>query len=460
MRATDFIIEKRQKKDEVTTPVQIPVDESELLQMKSILSKKIKELPYSKETHSALAEIEDILGSVNAGGRKGFIGNQLKIINDPTVNAAHKLLSKYILSIDASPKDKEEMFSLWRNDELVDVKTLLTPGRHSINDIITNYKSNPAVKELTDDLLQIAALGQGKGEFILSVFSKNITKRQKGDLEISGKNIELKTTDVKPARLYDQEVRPASGYAAAVDTFKKTWASYIKSSIGSIKKSGINLSELMSLSQVIHSTDREKFYDTLENVISNIFPNVDISELMSAIRSNNLGAAKQLYCLANLEFYQSIKTDDDGMLFIDLKTSPNTFTFFTNADELNQSGLRLHSNTIYPITSDPRNAYPQISISKSKQASSSLSIPATPTPVEPVPQQPVAQQAQPASAQPTQAQPNTIDPELQNFVNDLVAQGITDPVEIRKQIETKFQKPKNNEPDELDNIKKNAGIPA
>ena len=54
---------------------------------------QIKELPADDATQKALAEIEDLLKYVNAGGRIGIINGELKSINDPTVDACTKTIS-------------------------------------------------------------------------------------------------------------------------------------------------------------------------------------------------------------------------------------------------------------------------------------------------------------------------------------------------------------------------------
>ena len=63
---------------------------------------------------------------------------------------------------------------------------------------------------MTDDLSMISFLGQGKGEFLLSVFSKSITKAGKGDLQVDGKMVEVKTREGGAGRFMDQQVKSDS----------------------------------------------------------------------------------------------------------------------------------------------------------------------------------------------------------------------------------------------------------
>ena len=224
MRAREFL-----RLIEAELPAEAPQMDP-LEPLKLAISYKIKMMPPDEKTKKALGEIEDLLSHVNAGGKKGHIGKELQAIEDRDVNRAISLLAKYVHSLEMTAEQRADLFNRWKRDELVNREMLLSPGKHTIPEIINGYDdpNNPAIKELTDDLSQVAALGQGKGEFLLSVLSKNITKLHKGDLEIDGEQIEVKTQDAGGGRFFDQEVRPAQGYAASVQNFRKSWDSEIK----------------------------------------------------------------------------------------------------------------------------------------------------------------------------------------------------------------------------------------
>lgn len=215
----------------------------ELESLKNIIAGKIKQLPADAETAKALREIEDLLSHVNVGGRSGIIGKELDSIADPTVTAAQKMLARYILSLDMTPEQRTELFTLWREDKLVNRSKLLTKGKKTIADVINKYNENPAVKELVDDLMSVQALGQGKGEFALSVLSKNIAKPDKGDLVVDGRKVEVKTTDGGAGRFTDQEVRPGTGFEqAARDLNAFANQAMAKLNIKPLPKSGLSLS--------------------------------------------------------------------------------------------------------------------------------------------------------------------------------------------------------------------------
>ena len=351
MRAREFLFEKINRQVATSDP---------LSNLKAVISKKIKALPADKATEKALRGIEEMLSHLQIGGTKGKIQSELDSLNDRDVNKSKSLLAKYIYSLDADPQERENLFKMWKSDKLINRTLLLSPGKHSIVDVVNGYGESPIIKELTDDLAKVEALGRGKGEFLLSVFSKGITKLGKGDLAIDDKTVEVKTYDVGGARFYDQEVRPTPNFQATVNQFRENWAKEVESTLNmSIKKSGLRLVDMMEFADALDTSRKEKYFQDCEAVIQNLFPGVEVDNIMQAVRVNNIGAAKQAYAVANLNYYIQTKKDY-GILFIDLRKDPVSLIFFRDNNELNEGGFRLHAGTIYPITNDPRNAYPQM----------------------------------------------------------------------------------------------------
>lgn len=375
MRAFEFLLEKAQveKSSAPTDPNAVPGDPSTdpLYNLKLAVAHKIKEMPINPATEKALHEVEDLLSRIMAGGRSESVSGELTAINDPDVNAAQKLLAKYIISMESSPADRAAMMKQWATEEgLVNIKTLLTPGKNTVATIVNGYTKNPAIKELTDDLSGVASLGQGKGEFLLSVFSKMITKAKKGDLAIEGfGNLEVKTTDVGAARFYDQQVRPTKMFQGAVNDFIATYKETINTA-KLMSPTGMNLDQLISLRKALPPENNPEFKEKLSAVISNIFAtNPDLAQpIVDAIMVDNLNQAKQRYAVACLNNYMAAKVEDKGMLVINLTKNPFSFVFFTDNQTLNAGGMRLHASTAYPVTNDPRNAYPQTDIVDTSRA--------------------------------------------------------------------------------------------
>lgn len=335
-----------------------------LAQMKTVIAGKIKDLPADDDTIKALREIEDLLRHVHAGGKVGMIKTELARIDDPTVLAAQKDLARYILSMDMTPEHRDELFTLWRSDKLVNCTALLGKGKKDFSQIITSYSTNPAIRELVNDVMRISALGQGKGEFGLSVLSKNINKQEgKGDLSINNRAIEVKTTDGGAGRFTDQEVRPGAGFESAarqLDTFVRQYQP-------NLAKSGGNLGDLVGFYETLATnpdTTKEaaEYLKLVEDVIALIFKGENIAPIMSAFKAGDFNNTIQEYAKTNFNYYMG-KKKDEGVLYIGLGKDPIMTVFFKNANELEESGLRLHAGTAY-ITSiaDVRLPYPQIAI--------------------------------------------------------------------------------------------------
>lgn len=347
-------------------------DTSAIDELKGLLAKQIKQLPDDDKTARALQEIEDLLQHVGSGGRMGIINANLDAINDPTVNAARKDIARFILGIDMTPAQRTELFTLWKNDKLINISKLLEVGQKTFSDIVTSYDSNPAIAELTNELMRIAALGQGKGEFGLSVMSKSISKPTKGDLLVQPGNrkIEVKTTDGGAGRFTDQEVRPAEGFEQAARDLN----AFVKAQGGTFPASGLAITTVAEYAGTMAGDSSPETQKTLKEFLTLVEKLItilmggskanraSIKEIMDDIRAGDPRAVLQSYARANFDYYMSMK-DDEGVLYIDLNKDPIKFIFFKDSKDLAAAGLRFHSSTVY-LTSvkDARLMYPQIEI--------------------------------------------------------------------------------------------------
>lgn len=344
--------------------------QDELEGMKSVIADKIRELPADDATAKALREIEELLQHVNAGGRMGMIYNQLEQINDPTVLAAQKMLSRYLMSIDGTPEERKEFFGAWKSDKVVNVDVLLSKETVTFDKVFNLYTSNNFAKEFIDDIMAVDALGQGRGEFALNVLSKSVWAPEsgKGDLQmkLNGKvmHIECKTTMVGAARFTDQEVRPGRGYEAAASELNEFMTNHPTYPIKA-GKSGHSLSKAIEFYQNIPDKDRSKFFKMLSNVITLIFggENADVSDvkkITSRVKLGDVGGASHAWANANFNYYMGKKIDD-GVLYTDLNNA--SFLYYETAEDLADQGVRFHAGTIYVDTvNDIRLMYPQVDI--------------------------------------------------------------------------------------------------
>jgi hypothetical protein len=341
-------------------------DDPELTKFKQFISNKIKTLPETDEVYKTLREIEDLLQNVNAGGRLGLINNQLSTIPDESVKQAQKELARYIAGMNISPADRDDLFNRWKNDTLINHKLLLSPGRHAFNEIVNGYETNPAIKELTEELMRVEAYGHGKGEFILNVFSKKINKPEnnKGDLLIDNKSIEVKTTDAGGARFGDQEVKPGPDFFNAVSNFTNS----ILTPLGykSAAKSGINVKTIQEL--YAQSSDKTKFKKYISPVVKGLYPAADTKGCLDALFSGDYNSVRQEFAIASLTNYLNQKKDY-GVLYVDISKDPSIFIFFRNNEELNDSGFRLDISTQYLVTYDTQRVAAQFTIIPSNRLS-------------------------------------------------------------------------------------------
>ena len=362
--------------------------EQELEAFKSIIAGKIKELPDDDATAKTLKEIEELLQHVHAGGRMGMINGQLHAINDPAVMAAQKRLANYIAGMEVSPKDRAELFQMWRADEIVNIDALLSKQSHSFSSIFNGYNTNPAIKQLVDDVMEESALGQGKGEFGLNVLSKSVSKpgkhyepgtdgpedqEAKGDLLVkyNGKwrKVEIKTTHGGAARFSDQEVRPAEGYERAAADLNRFVASHKTVAAGLFPKGipgyGVNLNKAIEFYQAVPPKSQAEFLSQVSNVVTLIFggktaDKAAVKKIVNAIKAGDNNEAIQTYAQTSFNFYMG-KKDDEGVLAIDLNRK--SFMFYSTAEDLTKEKLRLNADTIYLSAKDvQRGAYPQLSV--------------------------------------------------------------------------------------------------
>ena len=465
----------------------------QLDRLKTVLASKIKQLPDDETTAKALIEIEELLQYVGAGGRKGMIDKKLQEIGDSAVDKFRKELARYLLSIleDKPIKERDELFAMWKADQIVNIDVLLSKKPHSFEQIFNGYGKNSALTELIDDLMQIQALGQGKGELALNVLSKKIHKPAgsynvnqdaedkedaKGDLIIDGKKIELKTTDIGGARFVDQEVKPAVGYEEAARQLR----GFIMNNREvmpdvRLQKSGINARELIAFYGAIQDPAVKKQYrDLVEKNTRLIFggdkaDNKLVNGLMNAFESQDVNEFLQLFSTASLEYYLSIK-EDEGVINLDIPKKQALF--YRTAQDLYNVKHRFHADSFYFANNNAREVYPKLKV-----------VPTTFVAEPEGREKQKAARAQVATL-PSAQDPVEIEQTLQTVVSDLAAaKGVTNPAKVRAMFDSasawlasqkgKIDKIKpnsleqhletqgffdDNQPDELDQIVKNAGI--
>jgi hypothetical protein len=367
--------------------------------LKQVLANKITTLPIDDQSIKTLREIEDLLRDVNAGGFKGLIKKDLQSIDDPAVTANQKTLAMYINSIEGDPEQRKELFDMWRGDKIVNKDVLFSGDDVGFDEIFNGYTSNPFITELVNTLMTVNATGHGKGEFALSVFSKDINKPvgNKGDLIAHYNNkllhVEVKaadrTTTIEPetgkektsdssARFSDQDVGTSDAWmelAKDLNNYVQARGEYTKRTgpKEQLPKTGMNIGRAIKF--YINSEPKEKtvFLQKVENVVKAIFGREgkierpkyikslenNIQGILAGIQAGNYNATKQAYVNATFNYYMA-KKKDDGVLFVNI--IEKTMVWYDSAEALTAKGLRLSADSIYLTgTNDPnRSAYPQV----------------------------------------------------------------------------------------------------
>lgn len=367
------------------------VDNAERL--KSQLISKISDLPETDETVNLIKEIEDLLTDSGFQQRFKNIGQSLDDLNDADISKGKRILSKYISSIPATSQQRAEFFELLKADKLVNQKIMTSPGKHTALDIIPSTSSNPFIKELVYDLSQVASYGVGKGEFLLAVLSRSITKATKGDLQFSklNKKIEVKTFHSGGGRFTDRSVRPTSNYQTLVQNFLNTFGSELETWGYETSATGLNLQDLIAFGQTLKSENAKRFdifTKQVSNIIHSIFNANDLRtkrrkhSLITNIIDGQSGFAADTYITTSLANYLGSK-NVDGILMIDTSAfdaeTNESDVYFVYVDgnreyskeeskklsyQLFKQDMSLVASTIYPLAfMHDADAFPQVKVS-------------------------------------------------------------------------------------------------
>jgi len=349
---------------EIKKPEAVQLQRRDLIQ-------KLQSLPEKDpDTQRLIDRIEQLLTDVGVGGRVASLVNRVQEIDDVDVKKAVRKIAKIVSTVDFSTQGRERLFKLWNADKIVNKKLLTSGGTHSFSNVFAGYGKDPAMTELVDDLNDVISQGIGPGEFALACLSKGITGvgygKEKGDLIIDKKPVELKTRNVKDARMYDKQVTVTSKYDQLVTEFMQKYSDDIQAMAEKgfkPSKQGLNLSQLSSLMAFTNKPDIQK---DINNVLKNVFPGVKgTGSITNALAKGDVNTARDLYGKININYYLGYKRRQgqlDGIIFANLANK--TYTYIQNTKDLKGSGMGVSVATAYPIaTADSKmNPYPQIGV--------------------------------------------------------------------------------------------------
>jgi len=349
---------------ELKKPEAVQLQKRELIQ-------KLQSLPEKDpDTQKLIDRFTQLLTDVGVGGRVASLLNRVQEIYDNDVKKAVRKIAKIISTVDFSSQGRQQLFKLWNADKIVNKNLLTSGGTHSFADVFAGYGKDPAMTELVDDFQDVIGQGIGPGEFALACLSKGITGvgsgKEKGDLIIGKKPVELKTRNVKDARMYDRQVTVTANYDQLVTKFMQKYSKDLQAMAKKgfqPSKQGLNLSQLASLMQFTNNPSIEQDINT---ILINVFAGVKGTDAITkALAKGDVNTARDLYGKININYYLGYKRSQgqlDGIIFANLANK--TYTYIQNTKDLKGSGMGVSVATAYPVaTADPKmNPYPQIGV--------------------------------------------------------------------------------------------------
>lgn len=200
-------------------------DPAKLQQVKAAITQKVAQVDDIDE----LYQIYSYVRKIDIGGG---VDNILK--KDEDLRQVHNIISRAIIDAKAPYEDKEGFAKELATKGIINVKTLLTPGKwQNLNDlVITKYPD--LYKQIAPDLLAIQGVfktgktktAKGPGEMFLAVASPAIMlSKDAGDLVIGGNLIEVKGNGgrIKGVRGYGSSGQTLNALkSAATEIAKRT----------------------------------------------------------------------------------------------------------------------------------------------------------------------------------------------------------------------------------------------
>lgn len=368
--------------------------------LKKSVASQVNDLPDNKTGETTLHHIEDLLQSVGVGNRLSIIQDKMKSV-DPTDELFHSQkvyndLSRFLYSIDMTRAEREDLFTKWK-EGLININHLLsTKASYPVQNIVYGYRTNRAIRELTDEFIKQTAYGIGKGEYFLTVFSNRISRPgRKGDLLIDNdKHVELKTKDAKPGRFTDRNIAPDSQWQEKCDRFKEAFKVELQNPQLRISATGINLKQLQMLLQSVDARKQGKIRAHLIGIFQSIFkdPSTEVlNQIIDNLINGNYNEASILYAKEAVQNYLDQK-QLYGILLLDV-SKDITFSFFKDINDFNAQDVIIKPETAYPIALRGANAYPQTHAARTTYTQPQTARPNVQAQVEPT-EQPVPNVAQ------------------------------------------------------------------
>lgn len=339
------------------------VNPNNIFGIKQSIVDLINAMPNDKLSFRILNRVKDQLSNNNALDFVKYYSTKISELNkgDKTVQDNLELLSSVIAAAaqTTSVKDRDLFFKLWERDALIDIDAIFnTQGFAPLSKIVKNYNRSQMVKKVVNIFLKQESYGVGKGELLMSLLSKRISKATKGDLLIDGKPIEVKTASRSGGRFGDREVKPESGYLEHVQKLMYKYSEEISSFTKSTSGKGITIDNWIRIGQNIENKD--EFIKDTKEILNMLFTELDNSTLLNYIKDGKQKLAKEEYANQTFNKYLMVK-DIYGVLYFSLvEGKAPTFVFFSSIEDLERNNLKLHASTAYILYDNLNEIFPKI----------------------------------------------------------------------------------------------------
>jgi hypothetical protein len=316
----------------------------ELQKVRSDIADKVNTISDIDELHKIYSYIRKI--DVGAGFEEIFA-------KDQDLKQVQNVLSQAIIDANGSFEEKMAFAKEMVNPGIINIKQLLTPGvpQNILDIVVTKYPN--LFKQVAPSLMNLAGsylangkkTQRGKGEFFLALSSPHITmKSSAGDLNIGGKNIEVKANLAR--------IKGRKGYGTtdgAYSQTKKNISEFFKKNLPNVQAPGFVVTVAAKstfwsdfgpfcIQNGVKPNLVSNFVKTeLKNIIKSIYLNLDstsVNSLISNVNESGVLDFKEFYLMMKKVAYAYYQAADhfDGMIVISGDTmefiyvdSPETF---------------------------------------------------------------------------------------------------------------------------------------
>ena len=286
--------------------------------------------------------LQKVLMALEGGGLKQRVQGVLE--NDPDAKKVLASVTEQIFSAKPTTQDIEAFITAYPKG-LVNIQTLLEPGKKDWSQIFVGYQPDNHIGRVVERLYKLKNQGIGPAEVCLSVLSPKIfhsgSKPGAGDIFIDGAgHFEIKASVAKPGRLFD-------GRKAKVDM---NTIQNIRDQL-KIEKPRVNLKDLIAA-----NPKQEQVVAITKAIFRHVGDN--IGGFVNAIMKKDEATAKLEHTKMAYMNYQNMSASGDdkfvGIIFMSLGGKWSNVV--RNIDELVQN---LAVGTIYVASPDQADLFPQ-----------------------------------------------------------------------------------------------------